>query len=119
MTKLLKGTKVKAFDITPLIRSTVAVNAIDNGHILNPNERKSPDQKLKNGLSRPSRRYKVATLNCRTLQTLLAKVELNKVLHDKSIHITCIQEHRLVHKDADPDSVAHNLGSSTLFTFRH
>ena len=60
--------------------------------------------------------FKVASLNCKTLQTDSSIVELNKLLHLQSINITCIQEHRFVHDPTDPDIVARNLGSSTLFT---
>ena len=60
--------------------------------------------------------FKVASLNCRTLQTDSSIVELNKLLHSQSIDITCIQEHRFVHNPTDADIVARNLGSSTLFT---
>ncbi|XP_066924271.1 uncharacterized protein [Clytia hemisphaerica] len=56
------------------------------------------------------------TLLWNTTNRLVYLVELNKLLHSQTIDITCIQEHRFVHKPTDPDIVAHNLGSSTLFT---
>ena len=117
MTKSTKCTKVKALDSQPLCRSDPVANVTNDETILNPNRRRSSDvRNRKNGLSKPSKMFKVASLNCRTLQTESSIVELNKLLHSQSIDITCIQEHRFVHKPADPDIVARNLGSSTLFT---
>ena len=117
MTKSTKSTKVKALDSQPLNRSDPVANVTNDETILNPNRRTNSDvRNRKNGLSKPSKMFKVASLNCRTLQTDASIVELNKLLHSQSIDITCIQEHRFVHEPTDPDIVARNLGSSTLFT---
>ena len=74
------------------------------------------DKRLKNDLSKPNKTYRVATLNCRTLRTFVAKTELSKLMSDFDISVMCIQEHRIIHSLTDPDIVVHNLGNSTLFT---
>jgi hypothetical protein len=58
----------------------------------------------------------MSTLNCRTLSSKSAKAELNKLMSDIKISLVCIQEHRIMHKDDEPDIVAHNLGNNTLFS---
>ena len=124
MTKFKYSTKVKALANRPLMQLDNAIPAFYDEPVLNPAEegcipagRKSFDcPKLKNGLSRPNQTYKVATFNCRTLNPLASQAELDKLLNGYTIHITCIQEHRFVHSDTDPDIVARDLGSTTLFT---
>ena len=117
MHKSTNSSKVKALDIRPTHRSDTVVHPTNDEPILNPNRRKSFDRrKPKVGLSKPRRIFKIGTINCRTLQNDSAITELDKLLHDKFIDICCIQEHRFVHKDSDPDIVARDLGWSTLFT---
>ena len=117
MNKFTHSTKVKALANQPFIQSDNAAYAASNDeHTLNSPERVYFDRRLKKGLSRPRKLYKIATLNCRTLNSSSSKVELDKLMHDYDISITCIQEHRLVHSVSDPEEVARDLGLTTLFT---
>ena len=121
--KFYNSTKVKALATLPFTRSDIAVSASHDEPVLNPAEdggipagRKRFDRRPKKGLSRPSQSYKLATLNCRSLRSASSRAELNKLMHVYNIPITCIQEHRHVHSDTDPDIVARTIGTSTLFT---
>ena len=58
----------------------------------------------------------MSTFNCRTLQHKSPQAEFNQLLNDFTVDITCVQEHRFVHADNDPDIVVRNIGSSVLFT---
>lgn len=58
----------------------------------------------------------MATLNCRSLSSTSSRAELNKLMNDYNIAIICIQEYRYVHNDEEPDIVALDIGSNTLFT---
>ena len=60
--------------------------------------------------------YKLATLNCRSLKSVSSQAELNKLMHVYNIPIVCIQEHRYVHNDTEPDIVAPSIGTSTILT---
>lgn len=98
------------------MQSDNAANAAFNDEpTLKSSERVYFDHRLKKGFSRPSQPYKLATLNCKTLNSASSKVELDKLMKEYDISITCIQEHRFVH-DSDPDEVARDLGTTTLFT---
>ena len=83
---------------------------------LNPTGRVSSDVGIKKGLSRPKRPYIIGSLNCRSLTSKFSREELNKHINSYNISTVCIQEHRYIHEDTDPEIVAHDLGSSTLFT---
>ena len=113
MSKSKNSTKVKALDTQPFKRTDIVANTTNDEPTLNPNGGKSFDcRKPQNGLSKPRRNYKVASFNCRTLQNDTSRVKLNKLLRDKTINVACIQEHRYVHKETDPDIVARDLGWS-------
>jgi len=120
MSKLFNCTKVKALDNLPSSRSDAANSSASHDRpVLNPPDpvgRIRFDNRPKIGLSRPNKSYKISTLNCRTLRTASSQAELDKLMRTYQIAITCIQEHRHVHCDSDPDIVARSLGSSTLFT---
>ena len=117
MKKFTHSTKVKALANQPFTQSDNAVNAASNEEpTLNSSERVHSDHRLKKGLSRPSQSYKLATLNCRTLHSTSSRLELDKLMQEYEISVTCIQEHRFVHDDSDPDEVVRDLGSTTLFT---
>ena len=111
------NTKVKALATMPFKRSDIAVLASNDEPVLNPAEegvfhvgQKHSDRRLKKGLSRPSKMYKFATLNCRSLKSVSSQAELNKLMHVYNIPIVCIQEHRYVHSDTEPDIVARSIG---------
>ena len=123
MMKFNNNTKIKALATMPFKRSDIAVLASNDEPVLNPVEEgvfpagwKCSDRRLKKGLSRPSKMYKLATLNCRSLKSVSSQAELNKLMHVYNIPIVCIQEHRYVHNDTEPDIVAHSIGTSTIFT---
>ena len=65
---------------------------------------------------RPNKLLSFGQLNCRTLSSLSSKKELNKLVHDHNIAITCIQEHRIIHAEDDPHIVTTSLGDSSFFT---
>eukprot|EP00058_Branchiostoma_floridae_P025263 XP_002610753.1 hypothetical protein BRAFLDRAFT_91539 [Branchiostoma floridae] len=79
-------------------------------------ESSSYDIRPKNGLATPNNTFIMSTLNCRTLAHKSPKAELNKLMSDVKISAVCIQEHRVMHKSEDPDIIAHDLGTNTLFT---
>ena len=111
------STKVKALDNQPLMRSDSAASAVNEEPTLNLSRRAGLDRrKPKRGLSKPSKSYKIATFNCRTLQHQSPQAEFNKLLNDYTIDITCVQEHRFVHADNEPEIVIRDIGSSVLFT---
>lgn len=122
MKKFTYSTKVKALANQPFTQSDVAAHASHDEPVLNPASnagRSCSDRRLKKGLSKPSQSYIMATLNCRTLQSASSQAELEKLMQDCHIAITCIQEHRFVHSESDPAEVARKLGttnSTTLFT---
>ena len=83
MTKSTKSTKVKALDFQLLNRSNPVANVTNDKTILNSNRRRNSDvSNRKNGLSKPYKMFKVASLNCRTLQTDSSIVKLNKLIHN-------------------------------------
>ena len=123
MIKFNNNTKVKVLATMPFKWSDIAVLASNDEPVLNPVEegvfpvgRKSSDGQLKKGLSRSSKMYKFATLNCRSLKSVSSQAELNKLMHVYNIPIVCIQEHSYVHNDTEPDIVARSIGTSTIFT---
>ena len=123
MMKFNNNTKVNALATIPVKRSDIAVLAFNDEPVLNPVEegvfpagRKHSDLRLKKGLSRPSKMYEFATLNCRSLKSVSSQAELNKLMHVYNIPIVCIQEHCYVHNDTEPDIVARSVGTSTIFT---
>ena len=122
MLKFNNNTKVKALATMPFKRSDIAVLASNDEPVLNPVEegvfpagQKRSDRRLKKGLSRPSKMYKLATFNCRSLKSVSSQAELNKLMHVYNIPIVCIQEHRYVHNDTEPDIVAHLLHSWDIY----
>ena len=123
MMRFNNNTKVKVLEHAPFKRSDAATSATNDEPVLNPARnhlihagRKNFDRRPKKGLSRCCHPYKLATLNCRTLRSEASCAELDKLMESYNITVTCIQEHRLVHSDSDPDIVARSIGSSTLFT---
>ena len=117
MNKSNYSSKVKALANQPLMGSDNSVTVVNEEPTLNPPRRVGLDRrKPKSGLSKPSRPYKISTFNCRTLQHKSPQAEFNQLLNDFTIDITCVQEHRFVHADNDPDIVVRNIGSSVLFT---
>ena len=121
--KFNNNTKVKALATMPFKWSYIAVLASNDEPVVNPVKegvfpagRKRSDRRLKKGLFRASKMYKLATLNCRSLKSVSSQAELNKLMHVYNIPIVCIQEHRYVHNDIEPDIVAHSIGTSTIFT---
>ena len=117
MTKLINSTKVKALVSQPIKQFDIASIANNDGSYSNPSGRPEPDRPtLKEGFSRPSKYFRISTLNCRTLQTASARTELDKLMCVQDIAVSCIQEHRYVHSAKEPEIVSHNLGHTTLFT---
>ena len=117
MNKFTHSTKVQALANQPFMQADNAANAASNDeHTLNSSERVYSDHRLKNSFSRSSQPYKLATLNCRTLNSTSSKVEFDKLMQEYDISITYIQEHRFVHDVSDPNEVARDLGTTTLFT---
>ena len=123
MMRFNNNTKVKVLDHVPFMRSDAATSATNDEPVLNPvrnhlihTGRKNFDRRPKKGLSRCCHPYKLATLNCRTLRSEASRAELDKLMDTYNITVTCVQEHRHVHSDSDPDIVARSIGSCTLFT---
>ena len=120
MMKFYKSTNVKTFATTPFTWSDIAVSASHEEPVLNPAVfpagPKRFDRRPKKGISRPSQSYKLATLNCRSLRSASSQAELNKLMHVYNVPIICIQEHRHVHSDTEPNIVARSIGTSTIFT---
>ena len=117
MTKLIRSTKVKALDTLP-DKSTLDEGPPKSNDDLvpNPSGRTSSNRLRRVRLSKPSRSYKIGTLNCRTLTSKSSRKELNHLVSNHDIKILCVQEHRYVHGPTDPEIISHDLGNCTLFT---
>ena len=110
------STTVEARVSPPLNRSSVSLNATDDEPGLNPNGRPSFDPSTRKGIFRPKRSYNIGTLNCRSLNSDFARGELNLHINKYNLQLVCIQEHRILHKDNDPELICHDIGKSILFT---
>ena len=97
-------------------RSADALSASHDDRVLNPRGRIRPESRPKKGFATPTKPYIMATLNCRSLSSKSSRAELNKIMNDYNIAIICIQEHPYFHNNEEPDIVATNIGSITLFT---
>ena len=99
------STRVKAPD-THSSRSTSCLKSQGNeSNTLNPSGSELLDRSSAKGRKqflRPNKLLSFGQLNCRTLSSLSSKKELNKLVYDHNITITCIQEHRIIHADDDP-----------------
>ena len=74
------------------------------------------DARTTKGLCRPKKNILFGQPNSRSLSSSSAKEELDKHTNDFDISVTCIQEHRQVHIQEDPDIKATRIGRSTMFT---
>ena len=81
-----------------------------------PQGRIPSDARTTKGLCRPKKNILFGQLNSRSLSSTSAKEELDKHMNDFDISVTCIQEHRQVHIQEDPDIKATRIGRSTKFT---
>ena len=68
------------------------------------------------GIFRLKRSNNIGTLNCRSLNSDFAHAELNLHINKFILQIVCIQEHRLHHKENDPEIISHDIGKNILFT---
>ena len=117
MMKFQNSTKVKALDLHQSLDSAIDdFQSSYDERVSKPAGRTRSNNQRKKGLLKPSHLFKMATLNCRTLNPPSARAELEKHLNEFDIPIACIQEHRYIHKESESDTVTHNLGLTTLFT---
>ena len=107
---------VKARDFMPLHWSSVSPNTTDDETGLNLNRRPFFDPSSNKGIFRLKRSNRIGTLNCRSLNSAFARAELNLLINKFILHIVCIQEHRLLHKENDPEIISHDIGKNILFT---
>ena len=92
------------------------LTASDEDSVLNPTGWAFSNVRIKKGPSRPKRPYIIGSLNCRSLASKFSREELNKHINNYNLATVCVQEHRHIHCESDPEIIAHMLGSSTLFT---
>ena len=116
MANFSNSTTVKARDYRPLRRKSVSPKATDDEFGLNPNGRPNSDLSPNKGIFRLKQNYIIGTLNCRSLNSEFALVELNLHINQHNLQAVCMQEHRLLHKDSDPDIISHDIGPSISFT---
>ncbi|XP_038055821.1 craniofacial development protein 2-like [Patiria miniata] len=110
------STRVKAPASNLPSHGTIDTLSYDDG-VRNSLGRASSDKNsLRKGLARPRKTILFGQLNCRSLSSLSSREELNKHICDYNLSVTCIQEHRQVHRPEDPDIRISSLGSSTIFT---
>ena len=107
---------VKARDFMPLHWSSVSPNTTDDETGLNLNRRPFFDPSSNKGIFRLKRSNRIGTLNCHSLNSAFARAELNLLINKFILHIVCIQEHRLLHKENDPEIISHDIGKNILFT---
>ena len=109
-------TTVKARASLPLHRSSVSPIATDDELDLNPSGRSISEPSSKKGIFQLKRTYNIGTLNCRSLSSESSRAELNLHINTHNLQFVCIQEHRLLHKNNDPEIISHDIGTSILFT---
>lgn len=101
-------------------RSDVVPPTTNDDCILNPAGRLQsnswPMKWPKQGLFRPSKPFIKSTLNCRSLYSNSPQAELNKLMTNYNISLTCVQEHHYFHLDDEPDIRSHDIWDCTLFT---
>ena len=107
---------VKARDFMPLHWSSVSPNTTDDETGLSLNRRPFFDPSSNKGIFRLKRSNRIGTLNCRSLNSAFARAELNLLINKFILQIVCIQEHRLLHKENDPEIISHDIGKNILFT---
>ena len=98
----------------PLHWLSVSPNTTDDETGLNLNRRPFFDPSSKKGIFRLKRSNRIGTLNCRSLNSAFARAELNLLINKFILQIVCIQEHRLLHKENDPEIISHEVGGVGL-----
>lgn len=116
MMKFGNSTTVKARDSLPLNRSSASSTATDDESGLNLNGRPNSDFSFKKGIFRLKRSYKIGTLNCRSINSNFARNELDLHINKFNLQLICIQEHRILHKENEPELISHDIGKNILFT---
>ena len=116
MANFSNSTTVEACDYRPLRRKSVSPKDTDDEFGFNPNGRPNSDLSPNKRIFRLKQSYSIGTLSCRSLNSEFALGELNLYINQHNLQAVSIQEHRLLHKNSDPDITSHDIGHSILFT---